>query len=161
MITMRNSAPKSRRGCQTCKYAVFLEVSFKCSSEATQHSSRPLRRRTASLSTMHEYRCDGYAKEGSSTPPTSLPASVIAVKFPSASFNSLQERRSFDIFLSEIVPIAVVSLDPSLLWSLALQASSKEPAVSQAELALGVLHERLFVSLLPVDTPSEQHSVST
>ena len=84
----------------------------------------------------------------------------MAVKFPSASFDGLQERRSFDIFLSETVPTAM-GFFGALVWSLVLQASNKEPAVSQAELDLGTLHKRLFISLLTVDTPSEQHSVST
>jgi hypothetical protein len=107
-------------------------------------------------------KCDGYAKEGSCTPPTSLLASIMAVEFPSASSDDLQERRTFDIFRSETLPTIVGFLWVSIMEPCAT-ASSKEPSVSQAVLALGALHERLFISLLPVDTPSEQlfRNVST
>lgn len=60
-------------------------------------------------------KCDGYAKEGSCTPPTSLLASIMAVEFPSASSDDLQERRTFDIFRSETLPTIVGFLWVSIM----------------------------------------------
>jgi hypothetical protein len=56
----------------------------------------------------------------------------------------VQERRSFEYFRGGTVP-SLSRYFGSPTWNLVLQACAKEPAVSQAAIALGAFHERLSI----------------
>jgi hypothetical protein len=64
--------------------------------------------------------------------------------------DDVQERRSFDFFRIETAS-RIPGFFGSAAWNLVLQACSREPAVSQAVIALGALHER---SSLPLQSNS-------
>jgi hypothetical protein len=93
--------------------------------------------------------CDGYDKRSTPTTPTSgtiVGNSIASFTGSVSGTMGIQERRSFDFFCSETVP-SIAGFFGSSAWNLVLQACSREPAVSQAVVALGALHERASMSL--------------
>lgn len=95
--------------------------------------------------------CDGYNKESSSASPASLSPYALASRSRNTSpSEEIQERRSFDFFRNETVP-SIAGFFGTPTWNLVLQACNREPAVSQALVALGALHERCSTSLQSKD----------
>jgi hypothetical protein len=93
-------------------------------------------------------KCDGYGKDSSPTSPTA--EIVVGYQIDSlarsiSTTEDIQERRSFDFFRSKTIP-SIAGFFGSSAWNLVLQACSREPAVSQAVVALGALHERTSLS---------------
>jgi hypothetical protein len=112
--------------------------------------------------------CDGYS--GGSTP-NSTPSGILAVNPMTSSPRSTSkledvlERRSFDFFRTETVP-SLAGCFGSPAWNvmqIILQACNREPAVSQAVVALGALHERASMSLdsLQTTTPGVSKPIET
>lgn len=97
--------------------------------------------------------CDGYGREVTTTPAIASPASMILARDSIASVarivsnaDDAQERRSFDFFCKQTAP-NIAGFFGSSTWNLVLQACSREPAISQAVIALGALHEGSSISL--------------
>jgi hypothetical protein len=93
--------------------------------------------------------CDGYNKVSTPTSPTSGTIgenSILLLTRNSSATEHIQERRSFDFFCSETFP-SIAGFFGSSAWNIVLQACSREPAVNQAVVALGALHERSPISL--------------
>lgn len=93
-------------------------------------------------------KCDGYCRESGSESPASLSPYGLASRSRAISpSENIQERRSFDLFRNETVP-NIAGFFGTPTWNLVLQACNREPAISQAVITLGALHERCSASLV-------------
>jgi hypothetical protein len=107
----------------------LLEVFFECSSEATQHSSRPLRRRTASLSTMHEHPVASVTVTPKRGAVLLLRVSWQALWQWNSLAHLLMTFKNVELLISFAAKLSrqLWGFFGSLLWNLVLQPAARSP----------------------------------
>ncbi|KAH8771475.1 hypothetical protein BGZ57DRAFT_824987 [Hyaloscypha finlandica] len=136
----RKGAPKSRRGCFTCKVR-----RIKCD------EARPLCVRCTSTGR----KCDGYASQ---SPPSNLPDPNLTAVTINSLPSQTPQGRSFNFFCACTLPNISLHFGSPRWTRLVLQASSSEPALRHAAAAIGTLHEHLESGKTSADTSTLQRN---
>lgn len=159
MVTVRKGGAKSRNGCQTCKYVEYFfpryEIRPHLSSTLNIAESYVIRIRHVKCDEEKPFcqrcistgrTCDGYRMASAPSDGINLVRNLSPRTMArSPTQEDDQQLRSFEFFRNETVP-SIAGFFSSPLWNIVLQACEKEPAVKQAVVALGALHESRPIS---------------
>ncbi|APA10623.1 hypothetical protein sscle_06g053930 [Sclerotinia sclerotiorum 1980 UF-70] len=121
----RRCGPKVRTGCQTCKIRRVKCDEAKPSCERCVSTGR---------------KCDGYITDLKRLSPEVQSTSDIQ-RLPTFLLGSVEERRSFQYFVSNTAAELSGYFDTSFWEHLILQASVADPSLRHAIIGLGALHE--------------------
>ncbi|PMD29888.1 hypothetical protein L207DRAFT_503376 [Hyaloscypha variabilis F] len=116
--------PKTRTGCNTCKYVIKCDETIPSCAKCTSTGRK----------------CDGYQIQAQQTPPE---VSKAIIRSPNTGFfGNTRERRSFYFFQERTAPQLSGFFAGDFWERLLLQATHHEPCIRHAIIALGSLHER-------------------